>query len=95
MSLNSSKAGLHQKKDGQQGEAGDCTPLLPPGVLHPGLGSLAQISHKCRAFGTGPAESHKNTQRAGTPSCEERLRELGCSAWRRLWGDLSVLKGSL
>ena len=51
-------------------EGGDCHPLLcpcqaSPGVVRPGLGSLAQERHG--AVGVGPAEGHKGPQMAGAP----------------------------
>ena len=50
-----------KKRDGQQGEGGDCAPLLssceaPSRVLHPGLWPSVQARH--RALGAGPEESH-------------------------------------
>jgi len=45
----------------QQGEGGDCTPLLnswdaPSGVLYPSLGPL--VEEGCGAVGMGPEEGH-------------------------------------
>jgi len=50
-----------KKKGGQQGEGGDCLPLLSSceaasGLLHPGLRLPAQ--ERCRALGMGPEEDH-------------------------------------
>jgi len=55
----------HQQCGGQQGEGGDCPPLLcaqeaPRGILHP-----AQERH--RVVGVGPEEGHEDVQRAGAP----------------------------
>ena len=54
-------AGLHQNGGGQQGEGGDCAPLLssweaPSAVLRPGLGATAQEGRG--ALGGGPEEGH-------------------------------------
>jgi len=60
-----------------------CSTLLrpPPGVLHPALEPLAQDGHG--PVGAGPEEATKMIG-ALEPLCyEDRLRELGCSAWRR------------
>ena len=45
------------------------------------------MSRRDRLVGVHPEEDHVNDPRDGTPSCEDRLRELGK---RRLWGDLRV-----
>jgi len=71
---------LHQKQRGQQVERGDSAPLLhpdetSPGVQHPALEPSAKDRHG--PVGVGREEGHKNDQRDGAPSCEERLRELG------------------
>ena len=60
----------HQEKRDQQVERGDSAPLLcsceiPPGVLHPVLGSPVQEGHV--AVGTGPEEGHEDEQRAVAP----------------------------
>ena len=53
--------GCMKKGDGQQGEGGDCPPLLgscevPSGILRPGLGPLVQEGRG--ALGVGPEEGH-------------------------------------
>ncbi|PKU46723.1 rna-directed dna polymerase from mobile element jockey-like [Limosa lapponica baueri] len=61
--------GLHQKKHGQQVEAGDSVPLFhsretPPEILHPALGPSTK-GHG--PVGASPEEGQKHEQRAGAP----------------------------
>ena len=59
-----------KKRGGQQGEEGDCSPLLssceaPSGVLRLGLGLPLQEGRG--ALRAGPEEDHYDDQRAGAP----------------------------
>lgn len=87
--------GLHQKRDGQQGEEGDFSPLLcpcetPSGVLHSVQEPAAQGSFG--AFGECPEEGHEDGQRTGSG-----WESWGYFDYRRPWGnlisDLQYLKG--
>jgi len=62
---------LHQRRAGQQGEGGDCQPLLclreaPSEVLGPGLGPPTQ--ERCEDAGGVPEGDHEDDSKAGAPS---------------------------
>lgn len=66
-------------------------------VLCLGLGFLRKEEH--RVLGVDSEDGHNNDQRAGTPlSCEDRLRHLEFSGWRRVQRNLiagfQYLKGA-
>lgn len=71
--------GLLNRECDQQVEEGDSVPLLcsdeiPPGALHPPLGSTGQ--QECGHAGMGPKEGHRGLEQI---SCEGRLTELRLS----------------
>lgn len=61
--------GVHQKRDGQQGEGSDCIPLVffphevPSELLHPALGPPAQ-----ERWGAGPDKCLESNQRGCSSS---------------------------
>ena len=76
--------GLHQKQCGQQGEGDDPAPLLcageaSPGVLRPDVESSVQED----LMELIQRRATQVTQGMESLPCVDRLRELGCSAWRR------------
>jgi len=67
--------GLHQKQHGQQGEEGDCSPLLcphevPSEVPCTGLGPPAWEGY--RTVGAGPEEATKMLRGIGAPLLQMR-----------------------
>lgn len=86
--------GLHQKREGQQGEGGWSPPLYSS-LVRPHLQYCIRVwrcRHKKEAelLGEGPEESHEEDQRDGAHPYEERLRQLVLFSLekRRVWGDL-------
>lgn len=94
---------MHQKNHDQQVRRDDL-PLYSM-LVRPQLEYCVQSwspQHKERheSAGMSSEDRHKNDQMDGALSYEDRLKELGCSSWRRESSEeplqsLSVLKGGL
>lgn len=75
---------LYQQKCAQQHQGSDCAPVLGPAegtprVLCPVVGSSIQERH--RGAGASPGKGSEGGE--GSEHDEERLGELGCSAWKK------------
>ena len=67
-------SGLHQKRGGQQGEGGDCTPysaLVRRHLKYCNSSPGPPLHDRCRTVARGPEEGQNDYESAGPPFCEE------------------------